>query len=135
MREFILTIQDLAGELDLCLGRPKPLLPDSVAVETTRLIDETKALFKKGLEALDAAFRDASCPPDLTTEIDGMLVRWDASYGSLHSFIWKNDLPPDEAIPLLGLSARFRATLLILHQAIRQARTLRMDGYLGDFSL
>ena len=135
MREFILTIQDLAGELGLCLGRPKPLLPDSVAVEATRLIDETKALFQKGLQELNEAFRDASCPADLTLEIDRMVARWDASYESLHSFIWKNDLPPDKAIPLLGLSARFRATLLILQQAIRQARTLRMDDYLGDVSL
>ena len=84
---------------------------------------------------MNEAFRDASCPADLTLEIDRMVARWDASYESLHSFIWKNDLAPDEAIPLLGLSARFRATLLILQQAIRQARTLRMDGYLGDVSL
>jgi hypothetical protein len=44
-------------------------------------------------------------------------------------------MPPEEAISLLGLSARFRATLLILKQAIREARALRMDGYLGDVSL
>lgn len=135
MREFILTIQDLAGELGLCLGRPKPLLPDSIEVDAMRLIDESKALFQMGLQELDEAFRNACCPADLTHEIDRMVARWDVSYGSLHSFIWKNDMPPDQAIPLLGLSARFRATLLILQQAIRQARSLRMDGYLGDVSL
>jgi uncharacterized membrane protein YccC len=135
MREFVLTIQDLAGELDLCVGHHRPFLPNAVEADTTRAIDETKAVFQKGLEALDTAFRDASCPADLTPEIDAAVALWDAAYGSLHSFIWKSDMPPEEAISVLGLSARFRATLLILKQAIREARALRMDGYLGDVSL
>ena len=135
MREFILTIQDLAGELGLCLRRSGRLLPDQIAPDATPLIDETKALFQKGLASLDAAFRDASCPGDMTPEIDGMVARWDESYKSLHLFIWKTNIPPDEAIPLMGLSARFRATLLILQQAIRHSRALRMDGYFGDVSL
>ena len=135
MSEFILTIQNLAGELDLCTGHRTPFLPNDVQVDATRAIDETKAVFQKGLQALEAAFRDASCPVDLTSEIDAAIALWDAAYGSLHGFIWKSDMPPDEAISLLGLSARFRATLLILKQAIGQARALRMDGYLGDVSL
>ena len=135
MREFILTMQDLASELDLCARHHNPFLPPDVEADTTHAIEETKAVVQKGFELLDTAFRDASCPADLTPEIDAALALWDASYASLHSFIWKTDLSPAEAISLLGLGARFRATLLILKQAIQQARSLRMDGYLGDISL
>jgi hypothetical protein len=135
MREFILTMQDLASELDLCARHHNPFLPPDVQADTTHAIEETKAVVQKGFKLLDTAFRDASCPADLTPEIDAALALWDASYASLHSFIWKTDLSPAEAISLLGLGARFRATLLILKQAIQQARSLRMDGYLGDVSL
>lgn len=135
MRELILTMQDFAGELDLCPQHLEPRLPDHISKEAAILIDDTKALFVKGLQAMDAAFRDASIPTDLTPEIDRMVTLWEVSHESLHAFIWKNNLPPDDAIALLGMNARFRETLLIFKKAILDARMLKMDGYLGDISL
>lgn len=43
--------------------------------------------------------------------------------------------PPETAILLMGYSARFRLTLLLLRRALFEARSLRPGDYLGDVAL
>ncbi len=132
---FVQTLQDLGGELALCVGRLRPLLPHDLDAEVGESIADSKAIFLDGLGALETSFRRGARPADLTLEIERGLGLCDEWYQRIHAHVLANDVAPAKAIVFLGLGARFRAALLLLQKALGEARELHLTDYLGDVSL
>lgn len=132
---FVQTLQDLGGELALCVGRLRPLLPRELEAEAGEGIMRSKAIFLDGLGALEDSFRRCERPADSSVEIEKGLRLCDEWYGRIHAYVLSNNVAPSKAIVLLGLGARFRASLLLLQKALAEARELSLADYLGDVSL
>jgi uncharacterized membrane protein YccC len=135
LEEFILTIQEMAWEFSLCLGRLHPILPPDFLEKGNASIARAKETFRRGLAEIADSFAAARPPADLTAEIDAALGDWDEWMDWLRHQILANQTSPEISIPMMGISARIRSTLQLLRRANAEARTLRLRDYLGDVSI
>lgn len=135
LEEFILTIQEMAWEFSLCLGRLHPILPSEFSETGNAAIDRVKAAFRQGLVETSNSFAAARQPADLTAFIDTALRDWDEWMSWLRHQILTNQTSTEISIPMMGISARIRSTLQILSRANAEARTLSLRDYLGDVAL
>lgn len=135
LEEFILTIQEMAWEFSLCLGRLHPILPPDFLEKGNASIARAKETFRRGLTEMADSFAAARHPADLTVEIDAALRDWDEWMDWLRRQILANQTSTEISIPMMGVSARIRSTLQLLRRANAEARTLRLRDYLGDVSM
>lgn len=135
LEEFILTIQEMAGEFSLSLGRLHPILPPGFLEKGNASIARARETFRHGLTEIADSFAAARKPADLTAEIDSALRDWDAWMDWLRHQILATQTSPETSIPLMGISARIRSTLQLLRRANSEARTLSLGNYLGDVSI
>jgi hypothetical protein len=135
LEEFILTIQEMAWEFSLCLGRLHPILPPEFSEQGNAAIDRVKAAFRQGLVETSNSFAAARKPADLSGLIDSAIHDWDEWMDWLRHQIFANQTSTQISIPMMGISARIRSTLQIFRRANVEARTLSLGKYLGDVSL
>jgi uncharacterized membrane protein YccC len=135
LEEFILTIQEMAWEFSLCLGRLHPILPPDFLEKGNASIARAKEILRRGLAEIADSFAAARQPADLTAEIDAALRDWDEWMDWLRRQILANQTSTEISIPMMGVSARIRSTLQLLRRANSEARTLRLRDYLGDVSI
>ncbi len=135
IREFVLTIRDLGGELALCAGRLHALLPREICAGGAATLEDSKAVLREGLEELAESFREARPPRDMGPRIDRAIEVCDGWFGDLREYVVRQNVKPEVSLLILGLGARFRVSLVLLRQAFDQARGLRLSEYLGDVSL
>jgi uncharacterized membrane protein YccC len=135
LEEFILTIQEMAWEFSLCLGRLHPILPPDFLEKGNASIARAKEILRRGLAEIADSFAAARPPADLSTEIDAALRDWDEWMDWLRRQILANQTSTEISIPMMGVSARIRSTLQLLRRANAEARTLRLRDYLGDVSI
>lgn len=135
LEEFILTIQEMAWEFSLCLGRLHPILPPDFLEKGNASIARAKETFRRGLTEMADSFAAARHPADLTAEIAAALRDWDEWMDWLRRQILANQTSTEISIPMMGVSARIRSTLQLLRRANAEARTLRLRDYLGDVSM
>ena len=135
LEEFILTIQEMAWEFSLCLGRLHPILPPEFLEKGTASIARAKETFRRGLAEIADSFAAARQPADFTAEMESALRDWDEWMAWLRHQILANQTSTEISIPLMGISARIRSTLQLLGRSNAEARALSLRDYLGDISL
>jgi hypothetical protein len=132
---FVLTLQQVTGEIALCTARLRPTLPDDLRASIDAPLSEVQSTMADGLENLASSFETMSAPTDQSPRIDAALARWDATIVQLRTDLVARGKDPAEVVQPLGQAARYRATLGLLRRAQDEARQLKLDDYLGDVAL
>jgi len=135
LERFVLTLQQLTGEIALCTARLRPTLPDDLRASIEAPLTELQRTLAEGLENLVSSFATMSAPADHTPRIEAVLARWDASIAQLRADLIARGMDPAAVVPPLGQAARYRATLILLRRALDEARQLELSDYLGDVAL
>ncbi len=135
LEEYVLTVQEIGASLSLCVGYLLPILPPDLAKIGSAAVDDAKETMRRGLDELSRAFGDARMPCDLAPTINAALTRWDEWCETLHHWVLEKNTSPQLSVPLLGFSARFRISLVLLRRAFDEGRGLRLADYLGDISV
>ena len=133
--KFVLTLQQLTGEIALCTARLRPTLPDDLRASVEAPLNEVQSTLADGLENLASSFETMSIPADLTPRIDAALARWDTTIVQLRADLIARGKDPAEVIQPLGQAARYRAALVLLGRAFDEARSLKLSDYMGDVAL
>jgi hypothetical protein len=133
--KFVLTLQQLTGEIALCTARLRPILPDDLRASVEVPLNEVQSTLADGLENLASSFETMSIPTDLTPRIDAAIARWDTTIVQLRADLIARGKDPAEVIQPLGQAARYRAALILLRRAIEEARDLSLSDYLRDVAL
>lgn len=132
---FVLTLQQLNGEISLCTARLRPTLPDDLRASIEAPLTAVQSMLADGLENLASSFETMSVPADQSECLDAVLARWDATIVQLRTDLIARGQDPAEVVAPLGQAARYRATLLLLRRALDEARQLKLADYLGDVAL
>jgi len=132
---FVLTLQQVTGEIALCTARLRPTLPDDLRASIEAPLSEVQSTLADGLENLASSFETMSIPADQTPRIDAALARWDTTVVQLRADLIARGKDPAEVVQPLGQAARYRASLLLLRRAIAEARGLNLSDYLRDVAL
>ena len=135
LENYLLTLQQLVGEILLSVGRLLPACPAPLAEELTPRVDEVRTLIKSALKELADAFAESRCPVDLSAELESCLARWDETIGLLRQRLREQHIDAATAADLMGIASRYRTTLTLLVRACQEARQLRLSEYLGDVAL
>jgi len=135
LENYLLTLQQLVGEILLSVGRLLPACPAPLAEELTPRVNEVLTLIKSALKELADAFAESRCPVDLSAELESCLARWDETINLLRQRLREQHIDAATATDLMGLAARYRTTLVLLVRASQEARQLRLSEYLGDVAL
>ena len=132
---FVLTLQQVTGEIALCTARLWPTLPDDLRTSIDAPLSEVQSTLADGLENLASSFETISTPADQSPRIDAALARWDATIVQLRTDLIARGKDPAEVVQPLGQAARYSAALGLLRRAQDEARQLKLDDYLGDVAL
>jgi uncharacterized membrane protein YccC len=135
LEEYLLTLQQLVGEISLAVGRFLPACPPSLAAELTPQVETQRDLMKSGLNELADAFAAARPPADRASEIHNALAAWDQVINLLRARLREQDTDAATGVTLMGLASRYRTSLVLLSRAYDEARVLKLSDYLGDISL
>ena len=135
LENYLLTLQQLVGEILLSVGRLLPACPAPLAEELTPRVNEVRTLIKSALKELADAFAESRCPVDLSAELESCLARWDETINLLRQRLREQHIDAATATDLMGIAARYRTTLTLLFRACQEARQLRLSEYLGDVAL
>ena len=135
LENYLLTLQQLVGEILLSVGRLLPACPAPLAEELTPRVNEVRTLIKSVLKELANAFAESRCPVDLSAELESCLARWDETINLLRQRLREQHIDAATAVDLMGLASRYRTTLVLLARACQEAGQLRLSEYLGDVAL
>jgi hypothetical protein len=135
LEEYLLTLQQLVGEISLTVGRFLPACPPSLAAELTPQVETLRELMKSGLNELADAFAAARPPADHSSKIHNALVQWDQVINLLRTRLREQDADAATGVTLMGLASRYRTGLVLLTRAYNEARALKLSDYLGDVAL
>lgn len=133
--QFVLTLQQLIGEIALCTARLRPTLPEGLRPIIEPPLSEMQNTLADGLEALASSFGKLETPADTRPQIDATLARWDSTIVQLRADLIACGKGPAEVVQPLGQAARYRAALILLRRALDEARQLKLSDYLGDVAL
>ena len=133
--QFVVTLQQLTGEIALCTARLRPTLPDDLHASVEAPLAEVQSTIAEGLENLAASFETISVPADQAPRIDAVLTRWDTAIVQLRTDLIARGENPAQVVPSLGQAARYRAALILLRRAIVEARGLTLSDYFRDVAL
>ena len=133
--QFVLTLQQLTGEIALCTARLRATLPDDLRTSIEAPLAEVQGTLAGGLENLASSFETMSIPDDLNPRLPAALARWDNTIVQLRTDLIACGKNPAEVVPPLGQAARYRAALVLLRRATDQARQLELPDYLRDVAL
>lgn len=116
-------------------GRLVPLLPAEHAVEGQDQVIRLETELAKHLAAHETALI-ASKPPCIDPgELSRLLATWSAWTSDLRVWMLHRQTPVHEIVRIMGFSGRYEEAgheLLLAHD---RAATLRLDRYMGDYSL
>jgi uncharacterized membrane protein YccC len=135
LEEYLLTLQQLVGEISLAVGRFLPACPPSLAAELSPQVEGQRNLMKSGLNELADAFAAARPPADRSPEIRTALAGWDQAINLLRTRLREEDADAATGVTLMGLASRYRTSLVLLSRAFDEARALKLSDYLGDVAL
>ena len=135
IEEYLLTLQQLVGEISLSVGRLLPACPPALAEELAPQVAGQRELMKSGLRELADAFAAARPPADRSAEIRTALENWDKTIDLLRSRLRDQDADAATGVMLMGLAARYRTALVLLGRAFDEAGGLKLSDYLGDVAL
>ena len=135
LENYLLTLQQLVGEILLSVGRLLPACPAPLAEELTPRVNEVRTLIKSVLKELANAFAESRCPVDLSAELESCLARWDETINLLRQRLREQHIDAATAVDLMGLASRYRTTLVLLARACQEAGQLRLSEYFGDVAL
>jgi uncharacterized membrane protein YccC len=133
--QFVLTLQQVTGEIALCTARLRPTLPEDLLATIETPLSEVQSTLAGGLENLALSFEKMSTPADQSPRIDAALACWDATIVQLRTDLIARGKDPAEVVQPLGQAARYRAALGLLRRAQDEARQLKLDDYLCDVAL
>jgi hypothetical protein len=135
LESYLLTLQQLVGEILLSVGRLLPACPAPLAEELTPRVNEVRTLIKSALKELADAFAESRCPVDLSAELESCLARWDETINLLRQRLREKHIDASTAADLMGIASRYRTTLVLIVRACQEARQLHLSEYLGDVAL
>ncbi len=135
LEEYLLTLQQLVGEISLSVGRFLPACPTSLAAELTPHVESLRVLMKAGLQELADAFAAARPPANRSSEFQTALDAWDEAINLLRTRLREQDADAATGVTLMGLASRYRTALVLLGRAFREARQLKLADYMGDVAL
>lgn len=135
LEEYLLTLQQLVGEISLSVGRFLPACPPSLAGELAPEVESNRAVIKSCLHELADAFAAARPPTDRTEEIGRCLAAWDRTVGLVRQRLREQNADAATGVNLMGIASRYRTTLVLLGRAFQEARGLKLSDYLGDVAL
>jgi hypothetical protein len=133
--DYLLTLQQLVGEVSLSIGRFLPACWPALAKELTPRVEATRETMKSGLRELADAFAAARAPADRAPEIQTALDEWDRNIDLLRIRLREQDADAAIGVTLMGIAARYRTGLVLLGRAFREARQLKLADYMGDVAL
>jgi uncharacterized membrane protein YccC len=135
IEEYLLTLQQLVGEISLSVGRLLPACPAALGTELTPRVESQRELMKSGLQELADAFAAARQPAERSSEIRTALQDWDTVIDLLRTRLREQGADAATGVTLMGLAARYRTSLVLLARAFDEARGLKLSDYLGDVAL
>lgn len=135
LEDYLLTLQQLVGEISLSIGRFLPACWPALAKELTPRVEATRETMKSGLRELADAFAAARAPADRAPEIQTALDEWDKNIDLLRIRLREQDADAAIGVTLMGIAARYRTGLVLLGRAFREARQLKLADYMGDVAL
>ena len=135
LEDYLLTLQQLVGEISLSVGRLLPACPPALIEELTPRVDATRGTMKSGLHELADAFASARPPADHSAEIRTALGEWDKLIDLLRTRLREQDADAATGVTLMGTAARYRTSLVLLARAFDEARQLKLSDYMGDVAL
>jgi hypothetical protein len=135
LEEFVVTLQELSRELSLCVGRLLPLLPPEFSEKGSAALERARELLQAGLQDLATALGEGQTPAELASRTEAAIADWEKWMDWLRAKIRELQTPPEIGIRLLGFSARYRLTLVLLQRAQNEARSLKPGDYFGDVAL
>ncbi len=135
LREYLQTLRRAAGHLLMSTGQLIPLLTGQQAEQGRKALHSLREIMNSELSSQTDLFqlREVSVPSKTTLE--DALAQMHQWVESLRSWILANKLPVEDSIRLLGLADRFEMAGKELLTASKQAATLRLRLYLGDYVL
>lgn len=135
LEDYLLTLQQLVGEVSLSVGRLLPACPPTLAGEITPSVEALRVMMKSGLRELADAFAAARPPTDRAREIAGFLAAWDQTIGLIRQRLREANVDAATGVSLMGIASRYRTSVVLLARAFQEARGLRLSDYLGDVAL
>jgi hypothetical protein len=98
-------------------------------------LDRARELLQAGLQDLATALGEGQTPAELASRTEAAIADWEKWMDWLRAKIRELQTPPEVGIRLLGFSARYRLTLVLLQRAQNEARSLKPGDYFGDVAL
>jgi uncharacterized membrane protein YccC len=135
LEEYLLTLQQLVGEISLSVGSLLPACPPALAGEMTPPVEALRVMMKSSLRELADAFAAARPPADRGQEITASLSAWDQTISLLRQRLREQGADAATGVNLMGITSRYRTSLVLLARAFREARQIHLSDYLGDVSL
>lgn len=135
LENYLLTLQQLVGEISLSVGRFLPACPSALAGEMTPRVAAMRNMMKSGLRELADALAAARRPEDRSAALVAALADWDKTIILLRTRLREQDAPAAIGVSLMGLASRYRTSLVLLSRAFDEARALKLSDYLGDVAL
>ncbi len=135
LEQYLLTLQQLVGEISLSVGRLLPACPPALAGEITPPVEALRVMMKSSLGELADAFAAARPPADRGQEITASLSAWDQTISLLRQRLREQGADAATGVNLMGIASRYRTSLVLLARAFREARQIHLSDYLGDVSL
>jgi len=135
LEDYLLTLQQLVGEISLSVGRLLPACPPSLAQEMSPSVEALRATMKSSLRELADAFAAARPPADRSEEISASLTAWDQTIALLRQRLREANVDAATGVSLMGIASRYRTSIVLLARAFQEARGLKLSDYLGDVAL
>lgn len=135
LEEYLLTLQQLVGEISLSAGRLLPACPPRIAAEVEPSVVAARAVLQSGLHELADALEQGRAPGDRAAELSAFLRSWDELMTLLRCRLSELNIAPATGVTILGLAARYRTALVLIGRAFDEARSLKLSDYLGDVAL
>ena len=135
LEEYLLTLQQLVGEISLSAGRLLPACPPALAREITPSVEALRTTLSSSLRELADAFAAARPPADRKDEIAASLTVWDQTIGLLRQRLREQNVDATTGVSLMGIASRYRTSIVLLARAFQEARGLELSDYLGDVAL
>ena len=135
LEDYLLTLQQLVGEVSLSVGRLLPACPPALAEEIAPSVEALRAMMKSGLRELADTFAAARPPADHAEEIATALAAWDQTISLIRQRLREQNVDPATGVTLMGIASRYRTSLVLLGRAFQEARHLNLSDYLGDVAL
>jgi hypothetical protein len=135
LREYVKTLQRAASHLLASAGQLFPLLPEPQAEEGEKALRSLREIIHSELSSQADLFRLREAPMPTSAALEAALDEMQGWVAKLRLWILANNVPIAESVHLLGLADRFEMAGNELLAASRQAATLRLRLYLGDYIL